>query len=118
MSPLGAPSSPPFTRTPAFRLASEVLALVSAVAEALPPHWRFLAVHLRRAPTVILIALAVSAGVTGKQRRKLVRLAQLRAFDLVGALHAAAAAPGVPGPQVEQAGTACLRLVKLLAPGR
>lgn len=114
----GSPITASFVRTPAFRLASELLTLVSAVAEALPPTWRFLAVHLRRGPTFILICLSVSAGLAGQRRRRALRLARLRAFDLVGALHAAAAAPGVPGAQVEQAGVACLRLVKLLAPTR
>jgi hypothetical protein len=110
------PVLPYSVRSPGFRAASELIGLVEQVAASLPPEWRFLAVHLRRGATFILQSLALSGGVSGKRRRKLVAHARLRAFDLVGALQAAASAPGVNGPRTGEAATACLRLVRLLAP--
>lgn len=112
------PQLPRFLHTPSFRAASQLTSLVAGLAAALPPEWRFLAVHLRRNSTLILRALTLAAGLSGKHRRKVRQHARLRAFDLVGAIHAVTAAPGADSQQVEAAGLMCLRLVRLLAPER
>jgi len=108
--------APKMVRTRSFRAAHVAFSLLVPVAASLPPEWRYLAAHLRRRGTLLLIGLTVSAGQAGKSKRRALRLSRLLAFDLIGALHAAASAPGIHQPQVEQAALAYLQVVRVLAP--